>query len=62
MKKHFSKEIQMNVTNPSFMQRKEQANAVMNQTKRREETQRQHMEVAILQTQKIQELENCNNK
>ena len=57
MKKHFSKEIQMNKTDPAIMKRKELANAVLDQTKEREETQRQTMEVAVLQTKKIAELE-----
>ena len=57
MKKHFSREIQMNVTDPSVIRRNEQANVFINQYKQREETQRQQMELAILQTQKIQELE-----
>mmetsp|Transcript_56419 Transcript_56419/g.65087 ORF Transcript_56419/g.65087 Transcript_56419/m.65087 type:complete len:129 (-) Transcript_56419:225-611(-) len=57
MKKDFSKEIQMNLTNPAIIQRKEQANAVLDQTKVQEETQQQPMEVVVLWTQKIQELE-----
>ena len=57
MKKHFSKEIQMNKTDPAIMKHKELANAVLNQTKEREETQQQTMEVAVLQTRKIAELE-----
>ena len=56
MKKHFSKEIQMNKTDPAIMKRKELANAVLDQTKEREETQRQTMEMAVLQTKKIAEL------
>ena len=47
----------MNVTDPVVMQQKELANAILDQTKEQEETQRQHMKVAVLQTQKIQELE-----
>ena len=47
----------MNVTDPSVIRRNEQANIVTNQDKQREETQRQQIELAILQTQKIQELE-----
>ena len=47
----------MNLTYPAIMQQKEQENAVLDQTKEQEETQRQQMEVAVLQTKKIQELE-----
>ena len=47
----------MNLTNPAIMRRKEQVNAVLDQTKEQEESQRQHMEVVVLRTQKIQELE-----
>ena len=57
MKKHFSKEIQMNKTDPAIMKQKEVANAVLDQTKEREENQQQTMEVAVLQTKKIAELE-----
>ena len=48
MKKHFSKEIQMNKTDPAIVKRKELANTVLDQTKEREETQRQTMEVTVL--------------
>ena len=56
-KKHFSKEIKMNKTNPAIMKRKELANAVMAQTKEDESKQRQALEIVVLQTKKIQELE-----
>ena len=57
MKQHVSREIQMNVTDPSVIRWNEQANVVVNQYKQRDETRRQQMELAIMQTQKIQELE-----
>ena len=57
MKTHFSTEIQMNKTDPAIMRQKERANEVLNQTKKHEATQRQALEVAVLQTQKLQELE-----
>ena len=57
MKKHFSKEIQMNKTDPAVMHQKEQTNAVLDQTKEHEVTLRQALEVAVLQTQKLQALE-----
>ena len=57
MRKHFSKEIQMNKTDPAIMKRTELANAVLAQSKEDEDAQRQAMEVLVLQTQKIQELE-----
>ena len=41
MKTYFSTEIQMNLTDPAIMRRKEQANAVLDQTKEQEETQQQ---------------------
>ena len=47
----------MNVTDPSVIRWNEQANVVVNQYKQRDETRRQQMELAIMQTQKIQELE-----
>ena len=46
-----------------MVQRKEQANAVLGQTKEHEETQQQALEVAVLNTQKLQALEaNLDNK
>ena len=57
MRKHFSKEIQMNKTDPAIMKRAELANAVLAQTKEDETNQREALEIAILQTQKIQALE-----
>ena len=57
MRKHFSKEIQMNKTDPAIMKRTELANAVLAQSKEDEDAQRQASEVLVLQTQKIQELE-----
>ena len=47
----------MNKTDPAIMKRKELANAVLAQTKEDESNQQQALEIAILQTQKIQELE-----
>ena len=47
----------MNKTNPAIMRRKELANAALAQTKEDETTQRQALEIAVLQTQKIQALE-----
>ena len=47
----------MNKTDPAIMQQKEQANAVLGQTKEHEETQRQDLEVTVLQTRKVQALE-----
>ena len=47
----------MILTNSAIMQQKEPANVVLNQIKEGEEAQWQHMKVAVLQTQKIQELE-----
>ena len=52
MRKHFSKEIQMNRTDPAIMKRKELANAVQAQTKEVDSNQRQALEISILQTQK----------
>ncbi|OEU17011.1 hypothetical protein FRACYDRAFT_239612 [Fragilariopsis cylindrus CCMP1102] len=57
MRKHFSKEIQMNKTDPAIMKRTELANAVLAQNREDENAQRQASEVLVLQTQKIQELE-----
>ena len=57
MKKHFSKKIQMNKTDPAIMRRKELANAALAQTKEDETTQRQALEIVVLQTQQIQALE-----
>ena len=57
MKKNFSKEIQINLTNQAIIQQKEQSNAILDQTKEQEEMQQHHMEMVVLQTQKIQELE-----
>ena len=57
MKKHFSKEIQMNRTDPAIMRRKELANAAMKQTEEDDTDRRTQQELAILQTQKIQELQ-----
>ena len=56
MKTDFSTEIQMNLTDPVIMGQNEQANAVLNQTKKQEESQQQHMEVAVSQTQKKSKL------
>ena len=47
----------MNKTNQAIMQRTELANAALAQTKEDKTTQRQALEVAVLQTQKIQALE-----
>ena len=55
-KKDFSKEIQMNKTDPAIMQRKELANVALAQTKKDERTQRQALEVPVLRTQKIRAL------
>ena len=57
MRKHFSKEIQMNKTDPAIMKRTELANAALAQSKEDDDAQRQAAEVLVLQTQKIQELE-----
>ena len=57
MKKYFSKEIQMNKTNQAIIQHTELANIALAQTKEDETTQRQALEVAVLQTHKIQALE-----
>ena len=57
MRKHFSKEIQMNKTDPAIMKRMELANAALAQTKEDESNQQQALEIAVLQTKKIQELE-----
>ena len=57
MKKHFSKEIQMNRTDPAIMKRKELANAAMAQTMEDDTNQRAALEIAVLQTKKIQDLE-----
>ena len=57
MKKHFSKEIQINKTDPAVIRQKEQANAVPDQAKKPEVTQQQALEVTVLQTQKLQALE-----
>ena len=56
MKTHVSTKIQMNKTNLAIMQQKEQVNAVLDQTKEHEETQQQALEVAVLQSQKLQAL------
>ena len=50
MRKHFSKEIQMNKTNPAIMKRTELANTVLAQTKEDETTQQKALEIAVLQT------------
>ena len=47
----------MNKTDPAIMKRKEIANAALAQTKEDETIQRQAIEVAVLQSQKNQELE-----
>ena len=47
----------MSRTDPAIMKRKELANAVQAQTKEDDSNQRQALEISILQTQKIQELE-----
>ena len=47
----------MNKTNPAIMQRTELANEALAQTKEDKTIQRQAMEIAVLQTQKIQALE-----
>ena len=57
MKKHFSKEIQLNRTDPAIMQQKELANTTMAQTMEDETNQRAAQEILVLQTKKIQELE-----
>ena len=57
MRKHFSKEIQMNRTDPAIMRRKELANAATAQTAEDETDRRTAQEVLVLQTQKIQALE-----
>ena len=48
-----SKEIQINKTDPAVLQQKEQADTVLEQTKEHKTTQRQALEVAVLQTQKL---------
>ena len=50
MRKHFSKEIQINKTDPAIMKRTELANAVLAQTKEDETNQREALEIAVLQT------------
>ena len=57
MKKHFSKEIQLNRTDPAIMRQKELANATMAQTMEDETNQQAAQEILVLQTKKIQELE-----
>ena len=57
MRKHFSKEIQMNKTDPAIMKRTELANAVLAQSEEEQIVKRQAIEIAVLQTQKIQALE-----
>ena len=57
MKKHFSKEIQLNRTDPAIMRQKELANATMAQTMEDETNQRAAQEILVLQTKKIQDLE-----
>ena len=57
MRKYFSKEIQINKTDPAIMKRTELANAVLAQTKEDETNQQQALEIVVLQTQKIQALE-----
>ena len=47
----------MNKTDPAIMKRTELANAVLAQTKEDETNQREALEIAVLQTQKIQALE-----
>ena len=47
----------MNKTDPAIMKCTELANAVLAQTKEDETNQRQALEIAVLQTQKIQALE-----
>ena len=47
----------MNRTDPVIMKRTELANAVLAQTKEDETNQQQALEIAVLQTQKIQALE-----
>ena len=47
----------MNRTDPTIMKRKELANAVQAQTKEDDSNHRQALEISILQTAKIQELE-----
>ena len=56
MKNHFSTEIQMNKTGSLVMQRQQQANTVLKQASQQQEDHNKN-EVAILQTQKIQALE-----
>ena len=63
MKTHFDTEIQMKKTDSVIMWWKEQANAVLNQTKVHEEIKRKALEVAVLQTHKLKALEKkLNNK
>ena len=57
MRKHFSKEIQMNRTDPAIMKRKELANAAMAQTMEDDTDRRAAQEILVLQTEKIQALE-----
>ena len=47
----------MDKTNPVIMRRKELANAALTQTKEDKTMQRQTLDIAVLQTQKIQALE-----
>ena len=47
----------MNKTDPAIMKRKEIANAALAQTREDETMQQQAIKVAVLQSQKIQELE-----
>ena len=47
----------MNKTGPVIMKRTELANAILTQTKEDETNQREALEIAVLQTQKIQALE-----
>ena len=50
-------------TDPLVMQRQEQANAALEQTTQQQDNHQKQIEVAILQTQKIQALEeNLHNK
>ena len=57
MKKHFSIEIQQNRTDPSTLQRREQATTVLERVNAAQEEQQLQQTVLLAQTDKIQELE-----
>ena len=57
MRKHFSKEIQLNRTDPAITKQKKIANAAMTKTMEDDTDRQAQIEMAVLQTKKIQELE-----